>query len=105
MIGQFGEGIGGRQCFEAGIGLIEMRVGAIERLVLALKFLVELFQHLGVNDGVEHGVDTCRDSGDLVTSNHGETGVELTLLTRDPAHCEEILTNLARWGYPAERLA
>jgi threonine dehydratase len=35
----------------------------------------------------------------------GETGVELTLLTRDPAHCEEILANLARWGYPAERLA
>ena len=34
-----------------------------------------------------------------------ETGVELTLLTRDPAHCEEIVANLARWGYPAERLA
>jgi threonine dehydratase len=35
----------------------------------------------------------------------GETGVELTLLTRDAAHCGEILTNLARWGYPAERLS
>jgi threonine dehydratase len=35
----------------------------------------------------------------------GETGVELTLLTRDPEHCEEILANLAGWGYPAERLA
>jgi threonine dehydratase len=35
----------------------------------------------------------------------GETGVELTLLTRDSAHCAEILENLARWGYPAERLA
>jgi threonine dehydratase len=35
----------------------------------------------------------------------GETGVELTLLTRDSAHCDEILANLARWGYPAERLA
>jgi threonine dehydratase len=35
----------------------------------------------------------------------GETGVELTLLTRDPAHCDEILGNLTRWGYPAERLA
>src|SRR5262249_38223696 len=35
----------------------------------------------------------------------GDTGVELTLLTRNPAHCDEILANLARWGYPAERLA
>jgi threonine dehydratase len=35
----------------------------------------------------------------------GETGVELTLLTRDPAHCGEILAHLARWGYPAERLS
>jgi threonine dehydratase len=35
----------------------------------------------------------------------GETGVELTLLTRDAAHCGEILANLARWGYPAERLS
>ncbi|MDE3024761.1 MAG: threonine ammonia-lyase [Acidobacteriota bacterium] len=35
----------------------------------------------------------------------GETGVELTLLTRDPAHCDEIVAHLARWGYPAERLS
>jgi threonine dehydratase len=34
-----------------------------------------------------------------------ETGVELTLLTRDPAHCEEILETMSRWGYPAERLS
>ena len=47
-------------------------------------------------------VEHQRETGDLPV---GETGVELTLLTRDPAHCEEILTNLARWGYPAERLA
>jgi threonine dehydratase len=33
-----------------------------------------------------------------------ETGVELTLLTRDSAHCEEILATMARLGYPAERL-
>ena len=33
-----------------------------------------------------------------------ETGVELTLLTRDPAHCDEILALLAQWGYPAVRL-
>jgi threonine dehydratase len=34
-----------------------------------------------------------------------ETGVELTLVTRDPAHCEEILATMARWGYPVERLS
>jgi threonine dehydratase len=33
-----------------------------------------------------------------------ETGVELTLLTRDAAHCDEILATMARLGYPAERL-
>ena len=35
----------------------------------------------------------------------GDTGVELTLLTRDPAHCDEILSMLEHWGYAAERLA
>ena len=35
----------------------------------------------------------------------GDTGVELTLLTRDPAHCDEILSMLEHWGYSAERLA
>ena len=34
----------------------------------------------------------------------GETGVELTLLTRDAAHCDDILALLARLGYPAERV-
>jgi threonine dehydratase len=33
------------------------------------------------------------------------TGVELTLVTRDAAHCDEILATLARLGYRAERLA
>jgi threonine dehydratase len=35
----------------------------------------------------------------------GDTGVELTLLTRDPAHCNEIVAMLGRLGYPAERLS
>jgi threonine dehydratase len=34
----------------------------------------------------------------------GDTGVELTLLTRDPAHCDEILATMRRLGYPVERL-
>jgi threonine dehydratase len=34
----------------------------------------------------------------------GETGVELTLLTRDPEHCEQLLSQMRGWGYPADRL-
>jgi threonine dehydratase len=33
-----------------------------------------------------------------------ETGVELTLQTRDEEHCEAVLAAMRRWGYPAERL-
>jgi threonine dehydratase len=33
-----------------------------------------------------------------------ETGVELTLQTRDEEHCEAVLEALRRWGYPVERL-
>ncbi len=33
-----------------------------------------------------------------------ETGVELTLQTRDEEHCEAVLDAMRRWGYPAERL-
>ena len=35
----------------------------------------------------------------------GDTGVELTLLTRDAAHCDEIVATLGRLGYPTERLS
>jgi threonine dehydratase len=34
----------------------------------------------------------------------GHTGVELTLLTRDPEHCEQLLSQMRGWGYPVERL-
>jgi threonine dehydratase len=34
----------------------------------------------------------------------GETEVELTLLTRDQAHCDELLSLVEEWGYPAERV-
>ena len=47
-------------------------------------------------------VEHQRETADLPV---GETGVELTLLTRDAKHCDEILALLARWGYPAERLS
>ena len=34
----------------------------------------------------------------------GFTGVELTLLTRDPQHCDQLLALMREWGYPVERL-
>jgi threonine dehydratase len=34
----------------------------------------------------------------------GYTGVELTLLTRDPDHCDQLLAVMREWGYPVERL-
>ena len=34
----------------------------------------------------------------------GETEVELTLLTRDTAHCDELVSLVEQWGYPVERL-
>src|SRR5437763_1544266 len=34
----------------------------------------------------------------------GYTGVELTLLTRDPEHEEQLLAQMGDWGYPVERL-
>jgi threonine dehydratase len=34
----------------------------------------------------------------------GDTGVELTLLTRNPEHCEQLLAQMREWGYPVERL-
>jgi threonine dehydratase len=34
-----------------------------------------------------------------------ETEIELTLLTRDEEHCQELLAEMERWGYPVERLA
>jgi threonine dehydratase len=46
-------------------------------------------------------VEHQRETADLPVA---ETGVELTLLTRDAAHCDEILATLDRWGYPAQRL-
>ncbi|HVS84548.1 MAG TPA: threonine ammonia-lyase [Gaiellaceae bacterium] len=33
-----------------------------------------------------------------------ETGVELTLLTRDREHCEQLVAQMQEWGYPVERL-
>jgi len=34
----------------------------------------------------------------------GYTGVELTLLTRDTEHCNQLIAQLSAWGYPVQRL-
>ena len=34
----------------------------------------------------------------------GYTGVELTLLTRDTEHCNQLVAQLRAWGYPVQRL-
>jgi threonine dehydratase len=34
----------------------------------------------------------------------GYTGVELTLLTRNREHCDQLLAEMRDWGYPVERL-
>ena len=34
----------------------------------------------------------------------GYTGVELTLLTRDPEHRDQLIAQLGEWGYPVEQL-
>lgn len=52
--------------------------------------------HANVVD-VEHQRET-------IDTPVGETGVELTLITRDRDHCDEILALLERLGYPAERV-
>jgi threonine dehydratase len=34
----------------------------------------------------------------------GDTGIELTLLTRGESHCGEIVELMTSWGYPVERV-
>ena len=46
-------------------------------------------------------VEHHREGMDLAV---GDTEIELTLLTRDQAHCAELLERMAEWGYPAERV-
>ena len=47
-------------------------------------------------------VEHQRETADIPVA---ETGVELTLVTRDSAHCDEILATMSRLGYPVERLS
>jgi threonine dehydratase len=64
-----------------------------------LKKLVDLLADERVNIvEIEH----IREAADVPI---GETGVTLTVLTRDPEHCDHLLMRMREWGYPVERLA
>jgi threonine dehydratase len=47
------------------------------------------------------GVEHLREGVDIPV---GATGIELTLLTRDDAHCEALLGQMRGWGYEVERV-
>jgi threonine dehydratase len=64
--------------------------------------LAKLLTLLGEARGNVVEVEHQRETAGLPV---GDTGVELTLLTRDAAHCDEIVALLGRLGYPTERLS
>src|SRR5207244_2852097 len=47
-------------------------------------------------------VEHSREAADIPI---GETGLTLTLLTRDSEHCDQLLATMRDWGYPVERIA
>jgi threonine dehydratase len=47
-------------------------------------------------------IEHIREAADVPV---GETGVTLTVLMRDPQHCDDLLTSMRAWGYTVERLA
>jgi threonine dehydratase len=64
--------------------------------------LAALLARLAAEEGVNvHEVRHHREGMDIAV---WETGIELTLLTRDEDHCREVVETMARWGYPVERL-
>jgi threonine dehydratase len=64
----------------------------------------ELAKLLGLLAGERVNVVEVEHQREAVGVPVGHTGVELTLLTRDPEHCEQLVAQLGEWGYPAERL-
>ncbi|MCC6223222.1 MAG: threonine ammonia-lyase [Thermoleophilia bacterium] len=62
--------------------------------------LARLLTRLGSEGANVLAVEHRREGVELEVS---ETGIELTLATRDEAHCAELLELMAGWGYPTER--
>jgi threonine dehydratase len=47
-------------------------------------------------------VEHSREAADVPI---GDTGLMLTVQTRDPEHCEQLIATMRDWGYPVERIA
>jgi threonine dehydratase len=63
--------------------------------------LAALLTRLGAEGANVLAVEHRREGVQLAVT---ETGIELTLLTRDETHCEELMAAMAAWGYAAERV-
>ena len=63
--------------------------------------LAGLLTRLGAQGANVLAVEHRREGVELAVT---ETEIDLTLLTRDEAHCAELLELMAAWGYPAERV-
>ncbi|TML88261.1 MAG: threonine ammonia-lyase [Actinobacteria bacterium] len=64
--------------------------------------LAKLLQLLGEARVNIVEVEHSREAADIPI---GETGLTLTVLTRDRAHCDELIATMRDWGYPVERIA
>jgi threonine dehydratase len=63
--------------------------------------LAQLLQLLGTERVNVQSVEHHREGMDVEV---GETEVELTLLTRDPEHCDQLIATMERWGYVVDRV-
>lgn len=63
--------------------------------------LAKLLALLGTERVNVLSVDHHREGMEIPIS---ETEVELTLLTRDPRHCDEVIATMRGWGYETERV-
>jgi threonine dehydratase len=64
--------------------------------------LAKLLQLLGAARVNIVEVEHSREAADIPI---GETGLTLTVLTRDPDHCDQLIATMRDWGYPVERIA
>jgi threonine dehydratase len=64
--------------------------------------LAKLLQLLGEARVNIVEVEHSREAADIPI---GETGLTLTVLTRDREHCDQLIATMSDWGYPVERIA
>ena len=63
--------------------------------------LIKLLELMAAERANVVSVEHHREGMDIPVS---ETEVELTLVTRDDAHCDALCAAMREWGYPVERL-